>query len=209
MVWENKLMFPKNGEGYETLHATEGQSKELLLVSMPPSGFGVNYLRSVLGQAKGYLRPSQWALWRPVKESMQVLRRYENECYHYISQMLGSGSWGEGLFACRDGLVKLGNIVAEKLFCDMFAGVAKLARSKQNVLLPQWVKVLIHTALVSYNSCHSYISQTQSNQQLSLSWPFQFLSFVPFPFLRPVCCSYTSTLRSAIVVLSPLLESLL
>ena len=71
-----QFYFPTLGEGYEILHATEGQSKELLLVPMPPNGFGVNYLRSVLGQAKGYLRPLQWALWRTVKESMQVLRRY-------------------------------------------------------------------------------------------------------------------------------------
>jgi len=49
----------RRGEGYEILRATEGQSKELLLIPMPPNGFSVSYLQSVLGQAKGYLRPLQ------------------------------------------------------------------------------------------------------------------------------------------------------
>jgi len=52
-------VFPALGEGYEILRATEGQSKELLLIPMPPNGFSVSYLQSVLGQAKGYLRPLQ------------------------------------------------------------------------------------------------------------------------------------------------------
>ena len=52
--------FPALGEGYEILRATEGRSKELLLIPMPPNGFTVSYLQSVLGQAKGYLRPLQW-----------------------------------------------------------------------------------------------------------------------------------------------------
>ena len=80
---EKKLMFPKDGnvaevhetilsalsalrEGYEILWATEGQSKELL-IPMPPNGFSVNYLQSVLGQAKGYLRPLQ----RDIMETSQ------------------------------------------------------------------------------------------------------------------------------------------
>ena len=73
---EKKLTFPKDGnvaevhetilsafsalgEGYEILRAMEGQSKEILLIPMPPNGFSVNYLQSILGQAKGYLRPLQ------------------------------------------------------------------------------------------------------------------------------------------------------
>ena len=51
--------FSALGEGYEILRAMEGQSKEILLIPMPPNGFSVNYLQSVLGQAKGYLRPLQ------------------------------------------------------------------------------------------------------------------------------------------------------
>ena len=51
--------FPVLGEGYEILRAGEGRSKQLLLIPMPPNGFSVSYLQSVLGQAKGYLRPLQ------------------------------------------------------------------------------------------------------------------------------------------------------
>ena len=51
--------FPALGEGYEILRAGEGRSKQLLLIPMPPNGFSVSYLQSVLGQAKGYLRPLQ------------------------------------------------------------------------------------------------------------------------------------------------------
>lgn len=44
--------FPAPGECYEILHVTEGQSRELLLIPMPPNGFNVTYLQSVLGQAR-------------------------------------------------------------------------------------------------------------------------------------------------------------
>ena len=53
------VAFPVLGEGYEILRAGEGRSKQLLLIPMPPNGFSVSYLQSVLGQAKGYLRPLQ------------------------------------------------------------------------------------------------------------------------------------------------------
>ncbi|KAK2564475.1 G2/M phase-specific E3 ubiquitin-protein ligase [Acropora cervicornis] len=53
------VAFPALGEGYEILCAGEGRSKQLLLIPMPPNGFSVSYLQSVLGQAKGYLRPLQ------------------------------------------------------------------------------------------------------------------------------------------------------
>ena len=49
--------FPALGEGYEILRAGEGRSKQLLFIPMPPNGFSVSSLQSVLGQAKGYLRP--------------------------------------------------------------------------------------------------------------------------------------------------------
>ena len=39
--------------------------------------------------------PCNGLSWRSVKESMHVLRRYENECCHYISQVSESGSRGE------------------------------------------------------------------------------------------------------------------
>jgi len=73
---EKKLSFPKEGnlaevhetilaaflalgECCEILRAVEGRSKQLLLIPMPPNGFSMSNLQSVLGQAKGYLRPLQ------------------------------------------------------------------------------------------------------------------------------------------------------
>ena len=43
----------------ELLRVGDGRSKDLLLIPMPQNGFTVPYLKSVLGQAKGYLRPLQ------------------------------------------------------------------------------------------------------------------------------------------------------
>ena len=51
--------FPSLASGYELLRNSEGRGKELMKIPMPDSGFSVDYLRSVLGQAKGFLRPLQ------------------------------------------------------------------------------------------------------------------------------------------------------
>lgn len=51
--------FPALRAGYELLRCGDGRSKDLLLIPMPQDGFTVPYLKSVLGQAKGYLRPLQ------------------------------------------------------------------------------------------------------------------------------------------------------
>ena len=51
--------FPSLASGYQLLRNSEGRGKELLKIPMPVSGFSVDYLRSVLGQAKGFLRPLQ------------------------------------------------------------------------------------------------------------------------------------------------------
>ena len=73
---EKKIIFPKDGDagdvhekilecfpalraGYELLRLGDGRSKDLLLIPMPQNGYTVPYLKSVLGQAKGYLRPLQ------------------------------------------------------------------------------------------------------------------------------------------------------
>ena len=73
---EKKITFPKEGNagdvhekiiqcfpalraGYELLRVGDGRSKDLLFIPMPENGFTVPYLKSVLGQAKGYLRPLQ------------------------------------------------------------------------------------------------------------------------------------------------------
>ena len=71
---EKKIIFPKEDDlgdvhkkilecfpvlcaGYMLLRAGDGRSKDLLLIPMPHNGYTVPYLKSVLGQAKGYLRP--------------------------------------------------------------------------------------------------------------------------------------------------------
>ena len=51
--------FPALHTGYEILRVGDGRSKDLWLIPMPQNGFTVPYLKSVLGQAKGYLRPLQ------------------------------------------------------------------------------------------------------------------------------------------------------
>lgn len=73
---EKKLTFPKEGNagdvhekiiecfpalcaGYELLRSGYGRSKDLLLIPMLQDGFTVAHLKSILGQAKGYLRPLQ------------------------------------------------------------------------------------------------------------------------------------------------------
>jgi hypothetical protein len=51
--------FPSLASGYQLLRNSEDRGKELLKIPMPASGFSVDYLKSVLGQAKGFLRPFQ------------------------------------------------------------------------------------------------------------------------------------------------------
>jgi hypothetical protein len=47
------------GGGFEILRTTEQSSKILKLVPAPPGGYTVPYLKSVLGQARGFIRPLQ------------------------------------------------------------------------------------------------------------------------------------------------------
>ena len=49
----------ENGGGYDILRSSEGRTKTLMEIPIPSSGYSVAYLRSVFGQAKGYLRPIQ------------------------------------------------------------------------------------------------------------------------------------------------------
>jgi len=51
--------FPSLASGYQLLRNSDGLGKELLKIPMPASGFSIDYLKSVLGQAKGFLRPLQ------------------------------------------------------------------------------------------------------------------------------------------------------
>ena len=73
---EKRIEFPRDGNGaqvhetinstflslasgYQLLRNSDGHGKEFLKILMPASGFSVDYLKSVLGQVKGFLRPLQ------------------------------------------------------------------------------------------------------------------------------------------------------
>lgn len=49
----------QEGGGYEILRTGDGRSYDFILIPMPSTGFSVPYFKSVLGQAKAYLRPLQ------------------------------------------------------------------------------------------------------------------------------------------------------
>ena len=53
--------FPKlrTGGGYELLRTNERNNRSLDVIPPPPSGYTVEYLKSVAGQAKIYIRPLQ------------------------------------------------------------------------------------------------------------------------------------------------------
>lgn len=54
--------FPQlDHRGYSILGMTSesGRSRDLMQIPMPSAGFSVDYLKSMLGQAKAYLRPLQ------------------------------------------------------------------------------------------------------------------------------------------------------
>ena len=89
-----KTEFPKNGNGtqvhqciakqfpqldqrgYSILRTTSesGRSKDLIKIPMPSACFSVEYLKSVLGQAKAYLRPLQGHI--PLKDHEKVRNFY-------------------------------------------------------------------------------------------------------------------------------------
>ena len=47
------------GGGFEILRTTEQSSKILTPLPIPPGGYAVPYLKSILGQARGFIRPLQ------------------------------------------------------------------------------------------------------------------------------------------------------
>jgi len=89
---EKKIEFPKNGNGaqvhqciieqfpqlgqrgYSILRTTSesGRGKDLMTLPMPCTGFSVDYLKAVLGQAKAYLKPLQGNI--PLKDHDQKVR---------------------------------------------------------------------------------------------------------------------------------------
>ena len=61
--------------GYEIL-CTNAGLRELMSIPTPPGGYTVAFLRNVLGQAKGYLRPIQKDLSLAVNEEKVTLMNY-------------------------------------------------------------------------------------------------------------------------------------
>lgn len=61
--------------GYEVLRTNAG-SRDLTSIPMPPGGYTVAFLRNVLGQAKGYLRPIQKDLSLTVNKEKVSLMNY-------------------------------------------------------------------------------------------------------------------------------------
>ena len=70
----NREQFPQldHRGTYSILRTTSesGRSRDLMQIPMPSAGFSVDYLKSVLGQAKAYLRPLQRNI--PLKDNEKV-----------------------------------------------------------------------------------------------------------------------------------------
>lgn len=47
------------GGGFEILRTTENSARKLTALPVPPGGYTVAYLKSILGQARGFIRPLQ------------------------------------------------------------------------------------------------------------------------------------------------------
>ena len=60
------------GGGFEILRTTENSSKVLCTLPLPPGGYTVPYLKSVLGQARGFIRPLQKDLSLQEQRAFQV-----------------------------------------------------------------------------------------------------------------------------------------
>lgn len=61
--------------GYEILRTGERGNRQLMVLSIPPGGYTVTYLKATIGSAKGYIRPLQKDLVftpAPEQEQMQV-----------------------------------------------------------------------------------------------------------------------------------------
>ena len=55
----NHLSLSSLASGYQLLRNSEGHGKDLLKIPMPAGGFSIDYFKSVLGEAKGFLRDLQ------------------------------------------------------------------------------------------------------------------------------------------------------
>ena len=55
------VAFPKlaDGGGYELLRTKQNNNKELCVIPPPSGGYNAEYLKSIVGQAKVYIRPIQ------------------------------------------------------------------------------------------------------------------------------------------------------
>ena len=48
-----------DARGYEILRTGERGNRELVLLSIPPGGYAVSYLKATIATARGYIRPLQ------------------------------------------------------------------------------------------------------------------------------------------------------
>ena len=58
--------------GYEILRTGERGNRQLMVVSMPPGGYTVPYLKAMIASVKGYLRPLQKDLVFPPSDQEQL-----------------------------------------------------------------------------------------------------------------------------------------
>jgi len=60
------------GGGFEILRTTENSARKLTALPVPPGGYTVAYLKSILGQARGFIRPLQKDLCLQENVAFQV-----------------------------------------------------------------------------------------------------------------------------------------
>ena len=75
--------FPQlDHRGYSILRTTSesGRSRDLMQIPMPSAGFSVDYLKSVLGQAKAYVRPLRGNI--PLKDNEKVRNFQQGNIIH-------------------------------------------------------------------------------------------------------------------------------
>ena len=76
------------GGGFEILRTTENSARKLTALPVPPGGYTVPYLKSILGQARGFIRPLQKDLCLQEHAAFQVSlkkRYYYRKLYTGVS----------------------------------------------------------------------------------------------------------------------------
>lgn len=76
--------------GYEILRTGERGNRQLMVLSIPPGGYTVTYLKATIGSPKGYIRPLQKDLVftpAPEQEQMQISTSPKVSCVNCKSQV--------------------------------------------------------------------------------------------------------------------------